>query len=340
LSESTSIIGRTSQQDKMLLIRQDGKVFSVTGNGVMDHIVDLSGELSDTANWFVNKFTLGAVLSSKLIRFYSLSTGDVLFSMNTSQYGDHIYPVITPDILTLFWTIHGAYHLQGTVNSELNVKDQVLSLLRGGPGNNNENYDRLEILMHHFPSEVTNTILDILPNTEDETATDSIDESTINWSGILTPETTFTSWKVTSHNNMPLFEVLCRLIYIGKPDKVVQFVEFANQMREKVIGVTAFTRKKEKIQLYDRALKCLPRPENSDYENEAVKAQVCLVLGSGDDDCVMTSLKLLLQYKLWDDAIALVTKHADNTQQHCQLFHLLAARLLKEPSVMNSSYEL
>ncbi|XP_077869050.1 uncharacterized protein LOC144360014 [Saccoglossus kowalevskii] len=68
LSESTSIIGRTSQKDKILLIRQDGKVFSVTGNGVMDHIVDLSGELSDTANWFVNKFTLGAVLSSKLIR--------------------------------------------------------------------------------------------------------------------------------------------------------------------------------------------------------------------------------------------------------------------------------
>ena len=49
----------------------------------------------------------------------------------------------------------------------------------------------------------------------------------------------------------------------------------------------------------------------------------------------LNALKLLLKYKLWSEAISLVQKHADNTQTHSELFHVLLTSLLQVQILRN-----
>ncbi|XP_070535024.1 uncharacterized protein [Ptychodera flava] len=126
-----------------------------------------------------------------------------------------------------------------------------------------ETCNSLDVSASYFPKEVMETMMQLLTNS-DHSAFGDI------WSFVLSTE--------SSLSCIPVFEIFCKLIFKEHPEKLVWFVELASKKKDKAMGVTAFTRTKEKSELYKRAQQSLPCIEDSKNCTEAVRAQVELML--------------------------------------------------------------
>ncbi|XP_038065876.1 uncharacterized protein LOC119735970 [Patiria miniata] len=142
-----------------------------------------------------------------------------------------------------------------------------------------------------------------------------------------------------SESGLPLFEIVCRLMFRECPTQLVEFVNMCQQARDKVLDVSAFSRKKSTVQLCDIALGSLPGPDHSRNQEGAVLATAKLLQVSAMSHGSLNALKLLLKHKLWCEAICLVQEKADNTQTHSELFHVLLMSILQDREIVPEYYE-
>ncbi|XP_022104076.1 uncharacterized protein LOC110986488 [Acanthaster planci] len=142
-----------------------------------------------------------------------------------------------------------------------------------------------------------------------------------------------------SESGLPLFEIICTLMFKECPTQLVEFVHLCQQARDKVMDASAFSRKRSAVQLYDVALGSLPGPDHSRNQEGAVLATAKLLQLSLTSHGALNALKLLLKYKLWSEAIGLVQENADNTQRHSELYHVLLMAILQNREIVPEYYE-
>ncbi|XP_063412305.1 uncharacterized protein LOC134695056 [Mytilus trossulus] len=149
------------------------------------------------------------------------------------------------------------------------------------------------------------------------------------WQCILANENTVSP--VSSDVAVPLFEHLCRLMLLIQPEKLVQFVKVCQMINNQKVGVSAFIRKRQALQYYDRALDCLPPPKGSQNPKEAVNAYVELLMASEKSHCENTALKMFIDHGHWKDSIELIKKYKENKTLYGNLYlTLFRAMSLKE----------
>ncbi|XP_065886440.1 uncharacterized protein [Dysidea avara] len=166
----------------------------------------------------------------------------------------------------------------------------------------------------------------------------------------------FTGSRCTSHNwktlfaaesgsigqlqcpsRIPLFEIICELLYLNQPDQLLGFINFARVARDTQPDDddSVFARKARKTFFYQRALDVLIPCESSVQSGKknqaAVKAYCQLLLLSERPDAEVSALDLLLNHELWSDAISLTAESCkqNNPGLHNLMFYKLLGHLLE-----------
>ncbi|XP_061196123.1 uncharacterized protein LOC133204412 [Saccostrea echinata] len=148
------------------------------------------------------------------------------------------------------------------------------------------------------------------------------------WQCILAPDTSPSP--VSSDVAVPMFEHICRLLYQLQPNKLMQFVKICQMINDQKVGVSAFIRKRQAIQYYERAVSCVQDLEEVVTSPESAKAFVSLLLASKQENCEMKALKFYLDHRHWELALDLLGDHSDDSPLHFKLFHCLLDRINKE----------
>ncbi|KAL5021395.1 hypothetical protein ScPMuIL_000550 [Solemya velum] len=194
---------------------------------------------------------------------------------------------------------------------------------------------QLLILAEVYPVEVLSTLLSQLKL---ESGDDISTSQHQRWQCIMSQETA--AHPLSPDLSIPLFEHICRLLYIHRPGQLLSFVKMAQVVSDQRVGVSAFIRKNQTLQFYERALASLPHAERSCDPVLAVSAYVKLLLASEQAGCCVAAASMLLRHKMWTEAIALLEKFAGETQQHTQLFHLLLVNFLENGVLAEYSEDL
>ncbi|CAC5365349.1 HPS6 [Mytilus coruscus] len=191
----------------------------------------------------------------------------------------------------------------------------------------------LLILSNIYPQQVfkvLNTLMDF--ETHDDISTSQIQR----WQCILANENTVSP--VSSDVAVPLFEHLCRLMLLIQPQKLVQFVKLCQMINNQKVGVSAFIRKRQALQYYDRALDCLPPPKDSENPEKAVNAYVELLMASEKTHCENTALKMFIDHGHWKDSIELIKKYKENQTLYGNLY-LTLFRAMSQKEVLSEYAE-
>ncbi|ESO87506.1 hypothetical protein LOTGIDRAFT_235003 [Lottia gigantea] len=127
-----------------------------------------------------------------------------------------------------------------------------------------------------------------------------------------------------------IFNQICRLIYKLYPEYLVKFVNMAQQVSERNIGVSAFVRKRHLLQYYQKALDCLPDPMTSTQPKLAVLSTSQLLLASGDKNCLIKAVRYLLQHEEWNAVFKLLQDNQIEMKQKSMLLYLLVTHLTQK----------
>ncbi|XP_013404201.1 uncharacterized protein LOC106169328 [Lingula anatina] len=201
---------------------------------------------------------------------------------------------------------------------EQTLKDVIVGIVQGD-SSLEARRSQLELLADSFPFDVLETLIEYL----DLSTEDLSQEALRKWAPILASE------EGSSGSTFPLFEILCRLLYTEKPEQLISFVKMSQAISDRISGTSAFMRRKEEHQFYERALECVGEPERSGKVESAAIAQASLVLNSGMQASQVQALHILLKYHLWVPSIKLVQQLADHSDLHLELFQLLLTAVLK-----------
>lgn len=194
------------------------------------------------------------------------------------------------------------------------IEDEVLHVL--SPETNMKMTARqswLLLLADTFPQEVLTVLMSQLEFETEDIGTSQLQR----WQCILAPDTVDSP--VSSDVAVPMFEHICRLLFKIQPNKLVNFVKIAHLINDQRVGVSAFIRKRQALQYYDRALECLPDLSISACFDDAITAHVQLMLASEQEDCVMHAIELLMKHNQWVKTLDLLKKQTD-TPQYYKLF--------------------
>lgn len=183
---------------------------------------------------------------------------------------------------------------------------------------------QLMLLSQFHPLEVLNTLLSYLPLTEGELSTSQQQK----WRCALTQETS----DVTGSCDIaiPLFELMCHLLYKHKPDKLFQFVQYGQRVWDQKVGMSAFVRRRQVPFILERAVKCLPQPEYSCNPDIAIIAHVNILLTSEVSGCYTKAIHLLLSAEKWTEALDLLNEYRNKCQQYPLLYQMTMAALNKK----------
>ncbi|XP_056017286.1 uncharacterized protein LOC125668891 [Ostrea edulis] len=183
---------------------------------------------------------------------------------------------------------------------------------------------RLLTVAHSHPKQVLGVL-----ESQMEFDTDDISPAQIQrWQCILAPDTSTSP--VSSDVAVPMFEHICRLLYQLQPKKLKQFVKICQMINDQKVGVSAFIRKRQAIQYYERAVACIQDVEEAVTSPDSAQAFVSLLLASKQEKCEIKALRFYLDHRHWELALDLVRDYCDNSQLHFKLFYCLIDRMNKE----------
>ncbi|XP_060070384.1 uncharacterized protein LOC132550350 isoform X2 [Ylistrum balloti] len=133
----------------------------------------------------------------------------------------------------------------------------------------------LLLLADKYPQEV----LAILMKQLDFDTEDISSAQLQRWQCILAKDSVVSP--VSTKVAVPMFEHICRLLFIVQPSRLVNFVKIAQLINDQRVGVSAFIRRRQALQFYDRAIMCLPDLAKSQCVLDATTAYVQLLLARG-----------------------------------------------------------
>ncbi|XP_064607924.1 uncharacterized protein LOC135472377 [Liolophura sinensis] len=203
------------------------------------------------------------------------------------------------------------------VSNADSVGKDVLALIHPGsslPASSRQ--AQLEVLAQRHPETVLLTLMQQL----DIKSEDLSEEEMEKWSHVLASERSISS---AYSGTFSLYEIITRLLFQQKPDQLVNFVHIAQVIHDKNVGVSAFIRKRQTFQFYERALSCFPKPESSRDVEGAVRAMAQLMLAMQTRSSLIKALQLLIRYEQWDPAVELLRQNANGTPAHQEVFYLL-----------------
>ncbi|XP_066279672.1 uncharacterized protein [Branchiostoma lanceolatum] len=205
---------------------------------------------------------------------------------------------------------------------ERTIQSELRMLLKSEENISPASMAQLEVLALKFPREFVRTILHDLQVTDvSETSHLKTDQTTL-WPTVLSTERTSC--------NMPVFELICRLLYKEQPSQLLAFVQKATYVKDDIKGSSALSRSSS---LYDRALCCLHVPENSCTNMGIVLAYCELITSTSNKDAALEALRLLLRFNRLKEAVSLVSRNSDESKQHSALFHTLLTNILESDSL-------
>ncbi|OWF38159.1 uncharacterized protein LOC110466646 isoform X2 [Mizuhopecten yessoensis] len=175
----------------------------------------------------------------------------------------------------------------------------------------------LLLLADKYPQEV----LAILMKQLDFDTEDISPSQLQRWQCILAKDSVVSP--VSTKVAVPMFEHTCRLLFIVQPSKLVNFVKIAQLINDQRVGVSAFIRRRQALQYYDRAIMCLPDLSTSQCIKEATPAYVQLLLASEQDGCEIKAVQTCMDQECWKDAIELMSMYTDSPALHIKLFHTI-----------------
>ncbi|XP_069128028.1 BLOC-2 complex member HPS6-like isoform X2 [Argopecten irradians] len=175
----------------------------------------------------------------------------------------------------------------------------------------------LLLLADKFPHEVLSVLMEQL-----DFDTEDISSAQLHrWQCILAKDSVVSP--VSSKVAVPMFEHICRLLFIVQPSRLVNFVKIAQLINDQRVGVSAFIRRRQALQYYDRAIACLPTLSKSQCVKEATTVYVQLLLASEEDGCEIKAVQTYMEQECWREAIDLLPLYADNPSLHVKLFHTI-----------------
>ncbi|KAL3868436.1 hypothetical protein ACJMK2_041243 [Sinanodonta woodiana] len=215
----------------------------------------------------------------------------------------------------------------------MTVKDEVSYLLDArSPMTHSTRQAQLLSLSSQQPWEVLDVLLSYLDiDSEDNLSTSQLQK----WLCILTEEGS----EVSSSCDLalPLFEQICHLLFTQHPSLLLKFVKRGQMVCDQRVGVSAFIRKRQTLQVYERALRCITDPEKSYHVNEALDATVELLIASEQDGSRLKAQKLLIRHKQWLKALALLSEFQDNSSQHILMYQITLDALIQNNCLVEYS---
>ncbi|XP_053393849.1 uncharacterized protein LOC123525921 isoform X2 [Mercenaria mercenaria] len=233
--------------------------------------------------------------------------------------------------LTQYWKLENLLHegLQEPCKiSQLKpdtIEEEVNHLLDPkSPLSRQARQSQLVLLAQFCPVEVLNCLMSYLKISGGEMSTSQQQK----WQCALTQETCNVAGSCDIA--VPLFELMCHLLYKHKPEKLVQFVHHGQKVWDQKVGMSAFVRRRQIPFIYERALKCIPQPEHSTDPGTAILAHVHILLTSEIDGCFTKGLHLLLRAEKWEETIELLKEYKDRCPQFALLYQMTLAALTKK----------
>ncbi|XP_019630793.1 PREDICTED: uncharacterized protein LOC109474825 [Branchiostoma belcheri] len=228
-------------------------------------------------------------------------------------------------LLNQFWDLETKWRslitADGTTEQERQeraIQSEVRMLLKSEENISPTNLAQLELLALKFPTQFVRTLLHDLHVTDASETTQLKNDQMNLWPTVLSTDRT--------SSNMPVFELVCRLLYREQPSQLLAFVHKATHVKDDIIGPSALSRSSS---LYDRAFHCLHVPESSCTNMDTVLAYCELLASTTNNDAALEALRLLLRFNRLKEAVSLVSKNADESKQHSALFHTLLVNILE-----------
>ncbi|XP_033737816.1 uncharacterized protein LOC117325589 [Pecten maximus] len=175
----------------------------------------------------------------------------------------------------------------------------------------------LLLLANKYPQEVLNILMEQLDFDTEDISSAQLQR----WQCILAKDSVVSP--VSTKVAVPMFEHICRLLFIVQPSRLVNFVKIAQLINDQRVGVSAFIRRRQALQYYDRALMCLPELSKSQCVQDATPAYVKLLLASEQDGCEVKAVQTYMEQECWRDAVDLLPTYTDNPALHIKLFHAI-----------------
>ncbi|KAK3089939.1 hypothetical protein FSP39_007798 [Pinctada imbricata] len=206
--------------------------------------------------------------------------------------------------------------------SECGIEEEVLRVL--SPDTSMTMSGRqawLLVLSYMYPQKV----LTILESQMDFDTEDISTSQIQRWQCILASDQAPSP--VSSDVAVPVFEHICRLLYQINPAKLLHFVKISQMINDQKVGVSAFIRKRQAIQYYDRALTSIQDLHDQYVSKEAVTAYVELLLKSERNNCEVMAVQYYLRNEQWRLAIDLLAENVHNKELHSKLFNIILGSL-------------
>ncbi|XP_078594063.1 uncharacterized protein LOC144871922 [Branchiostoma floridae x Branchiostoma japonicum] len=228
-------------------------------------------------------------------------------------------------LLNQFWDLETKWKslIEARGSTEQEIQEQTIQtelrlLLKSEESISPTSMAQLELLALKFPTEFVRTLLNDLQVTHLSETSHLLTDQTTLWPTVLCTER-------TSHN-MPVFELICRLLYKEQPSQLLAFIQKASYVKDDIKGPSALSRSSS---LYDRALHCLHVPENICTNTDTVLAYCELLANASNKDAALEALTLLLRFNRLEEAVSLVAKNSDESKQHSALFHTLLVNIVE-----------